>query len=270
MVPFYVSFDEGIYLKEKTDISVRDFYKQMVERVGVFPKTSMPSTNDYLDYFIPLAEKGIDILCLCITTKFSGSFNSANAAKDICKEKYPNARIEVVNTMVNTVLQGMLVKEVCLMKRDGLSLDEILTKIEEIKTTGRIFFTVNGLEYLHHGGRIGKLKAIIGSVLKVNPLIILRDGEIFSSGVSLSRKRALVKIREIALEHFAKENLCINDYKFSVGFGYDYEESAIFRNKLATDLGVDPKDILIEQIGATISVHTGPYPLGIGILKKYK
>lgn len=269
VVPFYVSFKEGEYLKEIKEVSVRDFYEKMVKNKGVFPKTSMPSTQDYLEVFNSLAKENIDIICLCITTKFSGSFNSAMTAKNLCLEEYPNANIEIIDTMINTVLQGMLVKETCLMQQNDLNFNEVINKVNEIKTTGRIFFTVNGLAYLQHGGRIGKLTALIGNVLKINPLINLREGEIFSCGISLSRKRALVKVRELVKSHFSKNKLNIEDYNFAVGYGYDFNESVIFRDKLALDLNIDKDSISIEQIGATIAVHTGPYPLGVGLIKKF-
>ncbi len=269
VVPFYVSFKQDEYLREKVDVSIRDFYNQMVEKKGVYPKTSMPSTQDYLDIFLSLAKDDIDIICMCITTKFSGSYNSAMTAKNLCLDEYPNARIEIVDTMVNTVLQGLIVKETCRMKKDGLSYDEIILKIEEIKVTGKIFFTVNGLDYLHHGGRIGKLTAIIGSVIKINPLINLREGEIFSCGISLTRKRAVVKVRELVLEYLKKNEINTDDYIFAVGYGYDLEEGKIFRDKLSEMIGVDSSKISTEQIGATIAVHTGPYPLGVGLVKKY-
>ena len=86
VVPFYVSFDEGHYLKEGVEIGIRDFYRQMVDRKGVYPKSSMPSTQDYVDAFTPYAEQGTPVICICITTKFSGSMQSALSAREILRE----------------------------------------------------------------------------------------------------------------------------------------------------------------------------------------
>lgn len=269
VVPFYVAFQKEEYLKEKVDVGIRDFYQQMVDNPNVFPKTSMPTAADYYEVFEKLVTAGKKVLCLCITTKFSGSFNSANVAKSSILEKYPKARIEVVDTIVNTVLQGLLVQEVVCMQRNGLTLEQALTEIERIKQTGRIFFTVNGLDYLRHGGRIGKVTALIGNVLKINPLINLREGEIFSCGFSISRKRALIKVKEIAMEHLTKIKANPMDYRIAVGYGYDKQEAQVFLEKLAGLLMIDPNDIELSQIGATIAVHTGPFPIGIGIIKKY-
>ena len=77
VVPFYVSFDDEHYFKENIDIGIRDFYQQMVDLKGVYPKSSMPSIQDYEEAFLPFAEEGIPVICICITTKFSGSMQSA-------------------------------------------------------------------------------------------------------------------------------------------------------------------------------------------------
>ena len=86
VVPFYVTFDGQVYKKEMEEISVRTFYQEMVDNPDKFPKSSLPSVQDYVDAFTPFAKEGKDIICLCITTKFSGSYNSAQTAADLLKE----------------------------------------------------------------------------------------------------------------------------------------------------------------------------------------
>ena len=76
IVPFYVSFDDEQYFKENVEIDIRDFYQQMVDQKGVYPKSSMPSIRDYEEAFLPYAETGVPVICICITTKFSGSMQS--------------------------------------------------------------------------------------------------------------------------------------------------------------------------------------------------
>ena len=111
VVPFYVSTDGINHQKEIVELGIRDFYQFMIDNPKVFPKTSMPSIQDYLDVFGPLAKDGIDIICICITTKFSGSYNSAMNAKNMLTDEFPDVKIEVIDATVNTVLQGMLVEE---------------------------------------------------------------------------------------------------------------------------------------------------------------
>ena len=272
VVPFYVSFDGEHYLKEVEEIGVRDFYEKIVADPNTFPKSSLPSVQDYTDVFLPLAAENTAIICICITTKFSGSMQSALNAKEIVLETYPNAQITVIDATVNTVLQGLLVLEAASMQEKNIPYEQVVAKIEEMKSTGRIFFTVGNMEYLKHGGRIGKLAGLAGSVLGIKPLITLKEGEIFPSGITRSRKKSMEKILELLDDYLKEFQVDMAEYSITVGFGYDYEEAVEFRKKLMQFLEqrnqiVD--EIPIYQIGATIGVHTGPYPLGIGIIKRH-
>lgn len=271
VVPFYVSFDDGHYLREGVDIGVRDFYQQMVDRKGVYPRSSMPSIQDYEEAFLPFAEAGIPVICICITTKFSGSMQSALGARALLLERYPQTEITVIDATVNTVLQGLYVLEAARMRDTGVSYPDAVARLEEIKHTGRIFFTVGSMEYLKHGGRIGKVASLAGSVLDIRPVITLKQGEIFPSGVDRGRKRTLKKVMDLLLGYLQESALSIEHYSIAVGYGYDRDEGVSFRDQALTtlqDRGYDIETIPLYQIGATIGVHTGPYPLGFGIIEK--
>ncbi len=267
VVPFYVAYDEESYLKEKVDFQVQEFYQKLMDNPGVFPKTSMPTAEDYCQEFQKAFELNKNILCITISKKFSGSLNSALMARDMFLEEHPDARVEVVDSTVNSCTQGLLVREIARMRENGLTLDEVLPKIEEIKVTGRSYFTINGLSYLQHGGRIGKLTAIVGNILKVTPLIVQKDGEIQSGGIALSRKRAIMKIFDKFKSTLHKHNLSLEDYLIVVGYGNSLEEGMEFAKKFEEIFG--KKVELFDQIGATIAVHTGPYPIGIAFIRKY-
>ncbi len=271
VVPFYVSFDDGHYLKENIEIGIRDFYQQMVDQKGVYPKSSMPSIQDYEDAFLPFAKEGIPVICICITTKFSGSMQSALNARALLMEQYPQTQITVIDATVNTVLQGQYVLEAASLRDSGISYQDTVARLEEIKSTGRIFFTVGNMEYLKHGGRIGRVAALAGSVLDIRPVITLKQGEIFPSGMDRGRKRTLKKVMELLLEYLQESRLGIGCYSLAVGYGYDREEGIAFRDQALatlTEKGYDIRELPVYQIGATISVHTGPYPLGFGIIEK--
>lgn len=271
VVPFYVSFDDRHYLKENIEIGIRDFYQQMVDQKGVYPKSSMPSIQDYADAFLPFAKEGIPVICICITTKFSGSMQSALNARALLMEQYPQTQITVIDATVNTVLQGQYVLEAASLRDSGISYRDAVARLEEIKSTGRIFFTVGNMEYLKHGGRIGRVAALAGSVLDIRPVITLKQGEIFPSGMDRGRKRTLKKVMELLLEYLQESRLGIGCYSLAVGYGYDREEGIAFRDQALatlTEKGYDIRELPVYQIGATISVHTGPYPLGFGIIEK--
>ena len=269
VIPFYVSVDGINHQKEIIDLGVRDF---MIDNPKVFPKTSMPSIQDYLDVFEPIIKNEVDIICICITTKFSGSYNSAMNAKNMLLDKYPDAKIEIIDATVNTVLQGMLVEEAVAKKNTGATFEETVKYVNLVKETGRIFFTINGMDYLVHGGRVGKLSGIAAGALGIKPLILLKEGEIFNNGLTRGRKKSKQKIVEQIISYFKDNELDINEYRFCIGFGYDKEEAIEFKEQFIKSLeqlsASFNDEIPIRQIGATIGVHTGPHPLGVGLLKK--
>lgn len=271
VVPFYVSFDDEQYLKEGVEIGVRDFYQQMVDRKGVYPKSSMPSIRDYVDAFLPFVKEKMPVICICITTKFSGSMQTALNARDMVLEDYPEAVITVIDATVNTVLQGLYVLEAVKLRDSGASYEDAVARLEEIKSTGRIFFTVGDIEYLKHGGRIGKVAAVAGSVLGIRPIITLKQGEIFPSGIGRSRSKTTEKCIGLLLEYLRESSISADCYSLAVGFGYDTQEAEEFRAHAIETLqknGFSIEEIPLYQIGAVISVHTGPYPLGFGIIEK--
>ncbi len=186
-------------------------------------------------------------------------------------EKYPQAEITVIDATINTVLQGQYVLEAAKLRDHGVSYQDTVNRLEEIKSTGRIFFTVGNMEYLKHGGRIGKVAALAGGALDIRPVITLKQGEIFPSGIDRGRKRTTKKVMSLLLEYLQKSTLGIDCYSLAVGYGYDREEGSAFRDQaLATlqEKGYDIEELPIYQIGATIGVHTGPYPLGFGIIER--
>lgn len=271
IVPFYVSFDDKNYKKEIVEIGVEEFYRKMADNPKVFPKSSLPSVQDYVDAFLPFVKEKIAIICICITTKFSGSFQAANNAKEIIKESYPEAEITVIDATVNTVLQGIFVREAAKMQQNGLKYEEVIDNLERIKSSGRIFFTIGNIDYLKHGGRIGKLAGIAAGTLNLKPIITLKEGEIFPSGISRSRAKSKQKVLSLLLEYLEERKEPLNDYNIVVGFGLDRKEGEEFKEQVCQALEVKygKIEIGIYQIGATIGVHTGPLPIGIGIMQRY-
>lgn len=270
-IPFYVSFDGETYKKEKVEIGVRDFYQKMKEEPGVFPRTSLPAVNDYIDAFEPLLKAGDEIICICFTSHLSGAYNSAVNAKMILEEDYPDAKIAIINSLCATVTQASFVMEAAAMKEAGMSYEDIVARLEKIKSEAKIFFTIETLDYLIHGGRIGKLTGLAGSALRLKPLIILDQGEVTSGGIARSRKKSIAKTMDMMVDYFTKGGHKINDYVINVGFGYDEAEGKAFLETVkekAQELGYQD-EISMLQIGATIAVHTGPGALGIGVIPKY-
>lgn len=271
MVSFYVSFEDEIYYREERDLSTRQFYQTMAARPGIFPKTSMPTVEDYLEAFRPPAARGLPILCICLNSQFSGSYQSArNAAREL-EEEFPKARVEVVDSTLATVLQGLFVREAVSLRDRDCTLDEALEALKPLPATGRIFFTTNDLEYLRHGGRIGRAAAATGTLLKVKPLIGYKDAELISDGIAQGRKKSLVKVRELFFRHLRREEIALNNWALATGFGLDRDEHQAFAQTVyggLLELGHDRPEVKTPcQIGVTIGVHTGPSPIGVGLLR---
>ncbi len=271
VVPFYVSMDGQHYKKEIEEIGVLEFYQQMIDHPEMTPKSSLPSVQDFLNAFLVYAQQGLDIICLCITTKFSGAYNSAMSAREMVLERYPGIEIAVIDTTVNTVLQGLLAIETAKMKAAGLSFEQTVSRIEAIKKTGRIFFTIENMDYLVKGGRAGKVAGMITSRFSLKPVIVLKEGEIFLGGIARGRKKSLEKVIQKGHEYFQENGLDPGNFSFAVGVGYNRQEGEPFREEVIRDFGgqISREEIPIRQIGATIGVHTGPRPIGYGVIEKW-
>ncbi len=271
VIPFYISFDKVKYEKEIEEIGIREVYERMVGNTEVIPKTSLPSIQDYADAFERFAKEGKDIICFCMTVTLSGSYNSACNAKEIVLEKYPDVKIEVINSKQCTVTEGLILLEAAKMQKAGWSYEHVLKGINKLIPTGRIFFTVGNTDYLRAGGRIGKVASAATNLLSLKPIIVLKDGEISADAISRGRNKSMVKVFEVLQKHFENCGENPEDYEFSVGFGYDIEEGRkyfeMFKEYMKKYSSI--KDTLLVQIGATVSVHTGPHAIGVGLMKKF-
>ena len=272
MVSYYVAFEDEVYFREERDISTQRFYQMMAERPGVFPKTSMPTMEDYLEAFRPPAAKGLPILCICLNARFSGSFQSARNAAEELREEFPGAEVQVLDSTLATVLQGLFVREAAVLRDADLTLEEAVEALKPLPATGRIFFTTGDLEYLRHGGRIGRAAAATGALLKVKPLIGYKDAELISDGIAQGRKKSLVKVRELFFRYLQREEIDLDRWRVATGFGLDGEEHRAFAQEVyqgLLELGHDRPEIKHPyQIGVTIGVHTGPTPIGTGLLRR--
>ncbi|HBA98071.1 MAG TPA: DegV family protein, partial [Lachnospiraceae bacterium] len=167
----------------------------------------------------------------------------------------------------------LYVIEAARMQKHGYSYEQTVNKLMgQMRDTARIIFTVGNLDYLQHGGRIGKVAGIAGSILNLKPLITLADGSIDSSGIARSRKKSMLKTIELIKSYFKENGENPKNYAFAVGFGYDRQEGVFYREMINTVLkGLGAEDGAdLVQIGATICVHTGPFALGAGFVKRFE
>ncbi len=266
IIPFYISFDQENYLRERVDITLDDFYEKLYHN---FPKTSLPSVQDYINKFTPYAKEGKSLICITLTSKFSGSYQSAVNAREMIIEEYPDADITVLDSRLCTVLQGLLVLQVARMRDADLSLQETLDKIEALISTGRIMYTIGTLDYLQKSGRIGKAGALAGNILKLKPLIVVRDGELQPYGTIRGRKKSLKKIMDMTKDYFEELGDSPSRYSWCMAYGAVIDESMKVAEQLTKQLDIH-SEIQLFKIGSTIGTSCGPDPVGIAFIKNYE
>ncbi|MDR0958405.1 MAG: DegV family protein [Clostridiales bacterium] len=265
LISYFVNVggDPHTYLRDMVDISANEFYKIMRE-TNISPKTSMPPISDYMDEFKTALDSGLDVLCITITQKFSGSFASATNAKNILAEEYHNNEIVVVDSKTVAGIQGGLVLEAVRMKEAGFTVKETAAKLEQIKETANAYVTVDSLKYLERGGRIGKASAFAGALLNIKPVLGMKDGEVFPLSKVRGRKKAISEIIERFRADIEEEK---EKYAIQLLHGDAYDEIMAIKEELVA-LGFDcPKPL---DVGVTIGSHIGPTAVAVGYVRKYE
>ena len=274
VVPFYVTYDGESFHREDSDQTVREMYQFMVDNPKQFPKTSQPSAQEYLETFRKYAAEGKDIVCFTLSAKFTGSFNIASIEAETVMEEYPGIRIRVMDSTLATVMQGLMIQEMVRFQRSGADFDAFCERAMQIKDTARIFFTVGNLDYLVHGGRVGKAAGISANILNLRPMILMMQGELFPMGIARGRKQSLKKAMEKIIEYVSESPYDPDHFAYIVGYGYDRDEGEKLRADFLVKLKeiwpdyIEKLEVNIGQIGATIGVHTGPWPIGFGLIER--
>lgn len=258
-IPFVVSFDGENYYKEKAEISTNDFYLKLD---GVFPKTSVPSVQDFIDKFTPVLENGEDIICVTISGELSSSIQSAKTASLMLATEFPNRKIHVEDTRLATIPQGLIVSEMLKMKNQGIDFDTVVTYCQNAKKESDVFFTVGDASYLQKGGRIGSVVLKSVKALNLKPVVCLDDGKVSSIGVGRGERSAIDKLVEHTYKKFKDEDL--TDYSFCIG--YTDDTAKVFAMELEKNIKEKLPNISFNQmlqIGATIGAHTGKGTFGV-------
>ncbi len=266
VVSFYV-IDAKSGAEQK--LTVDEVYDNLNADSSLRYKTSCPSVEDYSKAFEQFIKKNMSVICVCISSKFSGSFSSASVARNAVIEKYPDAKISIVDSTYNSALQGMLVLSVYDMVKAGLTHQQILDKIPQLDANAKIMFTVADIDYLRKGGRIGLLKSFVASTLNLKPIIQMKEGELHSGGVGMGMRKTVQKIIEQMKKHFANSSERKEEYMYTVGYSSSIDEGKKLITQCATELGLNEKFFRLARIGSTTAVHTGPHTIGVSFLKKW-
>ncbi|MBQ8914476.1 MAG: DegV family protein [Lachnospiraceae bacterium] len=245
--------DEVIpYYMDERDGDIADFYDRL--RKGAMPVTSQINPDSYKKFFEEIVKDGKDILYLCFTSGLSGSYQSAIIAADMVCDKYPDARIEVIDSLVASVGGGILLYQADKKKKEGLSLDELKSWIEENRLKTRHWFMVEDLFHLKRGGRVTTVEAMIGSALKIKPILSLdEEGKL----IVKSKARGTGKALEYLVSRVEEEVSDFENMYFNIGNADAYEKAERLKEMLM-EKGAKEEHIFISSIGPIIGTHVGP------------
>lgn len=252
VVPLCVHFGEQTF-REGVEMSNEEFYARL-KASPVLPTTSQPSAGEFHTVFKELAKAGHDIVALTISSKLSGTWNSAMAAK----EMLPEANITVIDSLSTSIGLQLMIEAALEAVAAGASTQEITERIEEIKQKILVLFVVDTLEYLAKGGRIGNAKAFLGTLLKVKPILVLQDGAIEPLEQVRSRRKAHARMLELIEEHLG-ENAPLG----KIGFANALvpEEATALAQQLQSRLGC--AEPFVSDLGPVVGTHTGPGVIGV-------
>lgn len=261
IIPYSVSLGDEFYYKEIVELQPEDFYKKIAEK-NSFPKTSLPSIQDYIDAFTPALKSGKDIICICLSAKFSGSFQSALNAKQILLESYPQ-NIEIIDSRQATGGQGLLLYEMAQMQSAKYPFEKVVAEAKRLRDTAKINFTVESLEYLQKGGRIGKAGALAGNILNIKPIITMYHGELSPVGKVRGFQKAVKMIIDMTQKEIGAE---AENYQLCVLSAQNMERAIALKQMLQQTTSFDILELPF-QVGVTIGAHAGPTALGICYIK---
>ena len=272
LAPQYLTLDGETYLRDTVDLSRDELYAWMAANPDRFPKTSMQTMADFEELFTQAGDAGEDVLFIGLSGTLSGACETARMVAGMVMESYPGMEIRVVDSRLVTVLEGLLVLEACRLRDAGAPLEVAVREITRIRGTGRIFFSIRDLEYLRHGGRIGKLTGAAGSLLGVRPVVGFQDGELTNAGLVRSRRKSLERVERQFYAHIRETYSSPEAYSAAVGYGLDRAEGEALRARAEESLGRmgHAQNLPLYAIGSLIAVHAGPYPIGLGLLERAK
>ena len=250
VVPLKYTIDGETYT-DMYGLSAKEFFDKL--REGHMSVTSQVNPGEAADMFEPFLKEGKDVLHLGFSSGLSGTLNSMKIAGEELSEKYPEAKVIVIDTLCACLGEGLLLYYALKQKEQGKTIDEVAQWVEENKLHICHDVTVDDLNHLHRGGRISKTTAVLGTLVQIKPIIHMdNNGKLQVIGKERGRKKSLNKIVDMAAEQakgwdndiiMITHGDCIGDAEYV---------AKLVREKMGID------NILINNIGTVIGSHTGP------------
>lgn len=266
IVPFYIVLDGRTQLREGVDITKEEYFGLLGGNKKLFPTTAQPSPQDYIDAYAPLLEGGMDIISLTISSKLSGTLGSASLAARLMEERFPDRKIAVVDSRSCAVGEGLVLKELAKMRDAGYSLERAASLLQDVIRSANLYFTLESLEYLRRGGRVGPAAALVGGILGLRPILHLADGAVEKLGSARGKKNAL-RLMEDGLARALRG--MADDAALCVGHIRNGREADSLKARIELSLGT-AIDSPVTEVGATIGTHAGPGALAVAYCRRFR
>ena len=252
LLPLRIIYSNGDY-RDRIDISPQEVYDNLEKEV---PKTSLPSAQETEEILNKLEEEGYThVICISISSGLSGSFNALRLAL----EDHPKLTSFVYDSKILAYPQGEIVLEVAKLIKEGKSYEEIVREIPEIRKRVIGYFTINTLEYLKRGGRIGRLAGTVGELLNLKPIITTdEDGVYYNVAKVRGRKQSLSKMTELLKGYLAKGKC-----EVAVLHAGCEDEAIKYMNSLKDLTNV--VSIKLAEISPALGIHGGPGLIGFSV-----
>ncbi len=246
-----------------TGMSHKEFYKRI--REGQVAKTSQITPDTFESIFEEIVKEDKGLLYVAFSSGLSGTYNSARIASENILEKYPNAKIRIVDSLCASLGEGLLVYKAVELADQGKSLDEVADWVEENKLHLCHMFTVDDLMFLHRGGRVSKTSAIAGSILGIKPgLHVDNEGHLIPLAKVRGRKQSL----NLLVENMEKRIGKWENNVFAICHGDCIEDAEYVANIVKEKFGIEK--CIINYTGTVIGSHSGPGTIALFFMGDYR
>jgi DegV family protein with EDD domain len=244
IVPVYIYFGDKAY-KDGVDIGPDELYKRLVEG-PIYPTTTQPMPADFAKVYSELSKDADAIVSIHLPTKVSGTYNAALQGIEAAK---PKCEVHVLDSFSVSVGLGIVATAAARKAKAGGSLAEVLEETKKAISQTQIRALLDTLQYLLKGGRITKTKALVGTLLKVKPILTMREGEMIQAGMARSYAKGIDQLFEFVKSHTNLQEVAISHTTVP-------EEAAALKKRIASIIGEER--IQMSRVGAGLGVHGGP------------
>jgi DegV family protein with EDD domain len=251
VIPVHIQFENKTY-QQGVDLSNDDFYR-LADSSGAIPKTSQPTPQQFVEFYKRIAQASDTILSLHVTGKLSGTFNSAVLAAQELKNKL---NIIPFDSGSGSAALGFMCKEVRQLDRAGATIQAIVNRLNVIRQNVNVVLTLDTLEYARRSGRVKALPAALATLIKIKPIIILKDGALDMKERVRTRQRAINRVLEII--HQRVDNRLVN---VAVVHSQSLEAARQLMQKVKETLRIN--EAIISDLSIGVAANLGPGTIGI-------